>query len=183
MLLAAGLAVVLLAVLLVAVFVPSGGHKHASAAAVTRYENAILGPVKDWGSVEILGMRPSIPDLLGAKGALPASAVVAESKAWLSAFAHDRQLIAGVQPPIGLGPCRALLLQALDKYADAARAFGQAAQTPAAQRRSVIQVGIDAATAGDTLFNQASAILQQARLDAGLPISPNFHSSQRSTNP
>jgi len=175
------LAAALVAALLLAIFLPSGGRDHPSAAEVKRYEAAILAPVKDWGSVEVLGMRPSVRDLLGGKGSLPANAVLAESRAWLTAFAHDRELIAAVRPPTGLGRCRGLMLRALDKYADAARTFGQAAQTPLAQRRPVIEAAIASATAGDDLFDQASAVLQQARLDAGLGISPDFPSPSPST--
>jgi hypothetical protein len=170
----AGIAVTLVVALLLAIFLPSGRRDHASATAIKRYEKAIIGPVKDWGSVEILGMRPSVPDLLGAKGALPPSAVITESQAWLSAFAHDRALIAAVHPPVGLGPCRGLMLRALDKYSEAARTFGRAAATPLARRRPVIEAGIASATAGDALFDRASAVLQRARHDAGLPPSTDF---------
>lgn len=181
LLVTAALVVVLVAALLLAVLVPSGGSSHPSAAAVQRYEARILAPVKDWGSVEVLGMRPSVSDLLGGKGALPAAAVVAESRAWVSAFAHDRALIAAVRPPKGLGRCRGLLLRALDKYSDAARAFGRAAATPLAQRRPLIEVAVSIATDGDTLFDQGAAVLQRARVAAGLGISPDFPSPQPST--
>ena len=168
------LAVVLGTALVLAIVVPSDGRPHPSAAAIKRYEKAILAPVKDWGSIEILGMRPTIPDLLGQKGALPPGAIITESNAWLAAFAHDRTLIAAVRPPAGLGRCRGLFLRALDKYSDAARTFGRAAATPLSQRRPVIEAGIASATAGDQLFDQASAVLQRARLAAGLQLSPDF---------
>jgi hypothetical protein len=168
------LVVALVAGLVLAIVLPSGGRPHPSAAAVKRYEAAIIGPVKDWGSVEILGMRPSVRDLLGGKDTLPPAAVITESQAWLTAFAHDRELIAAVRPPTGLGPCRALLLRALDKYSEAARAFGAAAAIPLYRRRPAVEAAVGIATAGDALFDQASTVLQQARLDAGLELSPNF---------
>lgn len=177
------IAVALVTALLLVIVVPSGGRPHPSAAAIKRYEKAILGPVRDWGSVEILGMRPTIHDLLGEKGALPAQAIVVESNAWLAKFAHDRALIAAVRPPAGLGRCRGGFLRALDKYSEAARTFGRAAATPLAQRRPLIDAGIDSATAGDQLFDQASAVLQRARLDAGLQLSPDFPTPTASTQP
>jgi hypothetical protein len=176
----AEIVVVLVAALLLAIFVPSGGRDHASAAAVKRYQAAILGPVKDWGSIEILGMRPSIRDLVGGKNTLPPSAVTIESRAWLSAFAHDRALIAAVRPPVGLGRCRGLLLRSIDKYIESARAFGQAAATPRARRTPLIDAAIASAQAGDALFDQASAVLQRARLDAGLAVTPDFPNPQPS---
>lgn len=172
--LAVGLVVVLVAALLLAIFVPSHGRDHASAAAVKRYEAAIIGPVKDWGSIEVLGMRPSVRDLFGGKDTLPASAVVIESRSWQAAFAHDRELIAAVRPPTGLGRCRGLMLRALDNYIEAARGFGHAAQRPLAERRPIVDAAIKNAETGDDLFDQASAVLQQARLDAGLGISTDF---------
>jgi len=175
----AGIVVVLAAALVLAIVLPSGGRGHASAAAVQRYEKAILGPVKDWGSVEVLGMRPSVKDLLNpGNDTLPANAVATESKAWQAAFAHDRALIAAVRPPTGLGRCRALMLRALDKYVEAARGFGQAAATPLEQRRPIVVTAVTAASDGDTLFDQASAVLQRARLAAGLAASPNFPNPQ-----
>jgi hypothetical protein len=177
----AGIVVVLVVALVLAIELPSGGRSHPSAAAVQRYQNAIIKPVKDWGSVEILGMRPSVKDLLGGKDTLPPAAVITESQAWLAAFAHDRALIAAVHPPTGLGPCRGLLLRALDKYVDAARGFGRAASTPLAQRRPLIESAVTTASDGDKLFDQASAVLQHARLAAGLSVSPDFPNPQPST--
>jgi len=177
------IAVALITTLLLVIVLPSGGHSHPSAAAIKRYEKAILGPVKDWGSVEILGMRPSIRDLLGGKGALPPKAVIAESEAWLASFAHDRALISAAHPPAGLGRCRGLFLRALDMYSEAARTFGRAAATPLAQRHPLIDAGIASAKAGDQLFDQASAVLQRARLAAGLALSPDFPTPTASTQP
>ncbi|MBV9097089.1 MAG: hypothetical protein JO079_03435 [Frankiaceae bacterium] len=174
-----GIVAVLVAALVLAIVLPAGGRSHASAAAVQRYENAILGPVKDWGSIEVLGMRPSIKDLFQqGKDVLPASAVITESRAWLSAFAHDRALIAAVRPPVGLGRCRALMLRALDKYVEAARGFGQAAAKPLSERRPIVETAVTAASDGDALFDQASAVLQRARRAAGLGVSTNFPNPQ-----
>lgn len=183
MIASAGIVAALVAALVLAIVLPSGGRSHPSAKAVQRYENAILAPVKDWGSVEILGMRPSVKDLVGGGGpdTLPATAVITESRAWQAAFAHDRALIAAVRPPAGLGRCRGLFLRALDRYVEAAQGFGRAAAVPLAQRRPIVETAITAATEGDTLFDQASGVLQRARLAAGLDISPNFPNPQTST--
>jgi hypothetical protein len=48
------------------------------------------------------------------------------------------------------------------------------APLPMADRRAVITAGVDAAQHGDQLFDRASALLQKARKDAGLPPSTNF---------
>jgi hypothetical protein len=78
-------------------------------------------------------MRPAVRDLLG-ESDLPASSVVGQARAWVSSFDHDRAVIAATAAPVGLGPCRALLLQALDSYEVAARSFERAALLPMADR-------------------------------------------------
>lgn len=159
---------------------PSSGVRRTSsvapsAAQLAAYENAILPTVQDWGSVVVLGMRPAVGDLRGpSAAALPRSLVIPQAQAWAAALRADREKLRAVPVQPGLDAAARLFDRSLLRYLDAAALFGRAAALSPAAGTRYVDAGVAAATAGDRLYNQASALLQAAHRRLGQPANPNF---------
>jgi hypothetical protein len=145
-----------------------------SAQQLAAYEKAILPTVRDWGSIEVLGMRPAVADLRSGSG-VPASAVEVEARAWVSSLRLDRDKLRAVSPPPGLDEAARFFDEAMERYLEAATLFGRAAAAPAGEsRRKLIDDGTAAAAAGASTYNRASVVLQQAHRRLGQSPSPDF---------
>lgn len=155
------------------------GPSAAEVAALTAYEKAILPIVRDWGSVEMLGMRPAVADLQAGTG-VPAATVAVEAAAWRSALELDRVKLRAVKPPRSLREASGLFDAAIVRYLDAADLFRRAALSPASARGRLIAAGIAAAEAGDRVYDDASAVIQAARSRLGLTPSADFPDHPRS---
>lgn len=149
------------------------GGAQPSAAQLTGYERAILPVVQDWGSVEMLGMRPAIADLQAGTG-VPAATIEGEARAWRAALAHDRDRLRAVPAPAGLAAAAALFDRAISRYLDAAALFQQATVVTGAVRTALIDQGIAAAQDGDGQFDDASLLIQRARARLHLGVDANF---------
>jgi hypothetical protein len=154
-------------------FTGGGGGQADDAKAIEAYEAALLPLVKEWGQIEVQGMRPAIADLSTGEG-VPPETVAGEARAWRAGFEALRPKIAALDPPKSVQPAEALFDQSMQHYLDATVAFEQAADGPAEARRAGIDKGIAAAKEGARLYNEASLVLQRARRAAGLPTSPDF---------
>ncbi|MHB8450376.1 MAG: hypothetical protein ACYDAQ_08010 [Mycobacteriales bacterium] len=163
--------------LILAVSIGNGSNGRTAPPPPTRgqllaYESAITPAVRDWGSIEMLGMRPALGDLASGQG-VPPAAIVMESRAWVAALGHDRAMLRAAPDPGQLTVIAAGLDQAMVDYLRAATLFGQGAGHPAA-RSAFLQAGVSAAMAGDSAFDDSTYLLQTDRVRLGLAISPDF---------
>ena len=145
-----------------------------STAELLAYEKALLPVAKDWGSIEVLGMRPAVADLQSG-GALGGPELVAtQARAWVVALAADRDKLRALSTPVPVRAAGPLFDRAMALYLDAASSFLAAATGAAAERPARIEQGIDRARRGALLYNDASAVLQAARRAHGLPPTADF---------
>jgi hypothetical protein len=140
---------------------------------VESYQAGLQPLTQRWGKLEILGMRPAVADLQDGTG-VPAPMISAEADAWHGELRSIQTGMQRLDPPPALQPANAMFEQALQKYLDAARTFGQAAAGPPSGRDKLIQSGASMAHEGDVLYNRASMLLQKARTDAGLPTTSDY---------
>jgi hypothetical protein len=152
----------------------SASAERSSTAELLAYERALLPVAKDWGSIEVLGMRPAVADLQ-AGGALGRPDLVAtQARAWRAALQVDRDKLRALRPPAAARSVGPLLDRAMALYLDAASSFLLAATGPAAERTGHVDRGIEQARRGARLYNEASAVLQAARRARGLPPTADF---------
>jgi len=149
---------------------PSG---RTTAAEVEAYQASIAEPLRHWGKIEALGMRPAVADLRAGQG-VPPSWIAGEARAWRSGLAQVRaQLDAAVAPP-PLRRAADLLDQSVRMYLGAATLFEQAASVPRAEAPPLIRRGVDQAAQADCLFDTAAVQIQDARRAAGLDTDPGL---------
>jgi hypothetical protein len=152
----------------------SGASQKRDRRQLVAFENKLVPLVNEWGKIEVDGMRPAIADLSTGGGVVPPEGIAGEARAWQSGLVDLRAKIAALVPPPRLVPAKSLFDQAMVRYINAAKLFEQAADGPADQRKAGIQKGIDAATSGAQLYNEASLILQAERHRVGLPTTSDF---------
>jgi hypothetical protein len=141
---------------------------------VLTYEAQVLPIVKDWGSVEVLGMRPAVADLRSG-GALGAPDVVAaQARAWRGALLADRTKLREARPPRVLRQMAALLDDSMSRYLLAVDFFESATKLMGRSRLVRIDEGIARAKEGARLFDDAARVLAKVRRDLGLPPSIGF---------
>ena len=171
-----------------AAWVASGGDESAKDAELDRviaFQDKLFPLAEEWGKIEIQGMRPAIADLAASvRGEkpdpesedviVPPETVAAEAQAWQSSLAELRRKIAAVPAPRSLVKSKLLFDQAIVRYIDAAKLFEQAATGPVSERQAGIDKGIEAATDGARLYNEASILLQSARRRVGLSPTADF---------
>ena len=145
------------------------------ASEIDAYSSVLAEVADSWGAIEVLGMRPAVADLRTGEG-VPADAIVTQTRAWRSSFDDYRRDLEAMDVPHGLQEAHRLFLTALDRYHDAARLFGDAAQRASHGQSFDVETGIEAAKVGADLFDRAATELQQVRARAGLPAHPAFPS-------
>jgi len=160
-----GLAVVFLGV--------RGDESAAPAPSVQAWQAEIMPPVQHWGQIEILGMRPAISDLRAGTG-VPAITVAGEARAWQSGLRDVRSGMDAAHPPAGLLAAARLFDQALALYLQAAETIERAASGPVEARVALIDRAVSTAMQADCVYDSASAVLQQARIEAGLGTTADF---------
>jgi hypothetical protein len=138
------------------------------------YEDALTPVVKDWGSIEILGMRPAIADLRAGTEFGRPELVAVQARAWRAALELDRRKLTDLSPPTALRQTHELLLDSMDRYLAATASFLAATAADAADRERLIDEGIRRAKDGAQVYNRASALLQSSRRELGLGSSPTF---------
>ena len=146
-----------------------------SAGEVDTYTSAMAEIASEWGSIEVLGMRPAVADLQRGEG-LPPITIVTQSEAWRSSFDGLGRDLEVMEVPDGLAATHDLFVAALVRYDDAAREFGSAAGRAARGETFEVAAGIRAAKEGAELFDRAAQSLQEARVRAGLAHHPAFPS-------
>ena len=137
------------------------------------YEKAVVPLLREGGQVVELGMKAGVTDL-SKPGGVPAEAIAGESDAWIRVLNTVRDELALMTPPPALAEAHRLFGDALRRYVEAARIFGEAARGPAAGRQAVIDRGLDIAESADDVYDAASAIVQRWRRDLGLGPSADF---------
>jgi hypothetical protein len=164
----------------------SGAAQKAQRKEIVAYQAKLLPLVQEWGKIEIQGMRPAISDLSRSINGpapdpndendivVPPEAIGGEAQAWQSGLVDLRKKIKDLPTPQSLTRAKLLFDQAIVRYIDAAKLFEKAAGGPVDQRQAGIDKGIDAATDGARIYNDASVLLQQARRRVGLSASPDF---------
>lgn len=144
-----------------------------SRADVLRYQSQLLPVVRDWGSIEVEGMRPAIADLSSGQG-VPARLIAVEARAWQSALTIDQSRLMKIRPPANLRPAVVLFDASIRSYLLAAATFRRAALAVPNERAALIDAGIKAARTGTQQYDAASTLLQQARRAVGLPTTSDF---------
>lgn len=137
------------------------------------FQDKLTPIVQEWGKIEVQGMKPAISDLVSGQG-VPPEMVGGEARAWQSGLLDLQHKLQALQTPTLLADCKRGFEQALVKYIEAAKLFEKAADGPAPQRQTTVNKGIDAATAGDRIYNEASMSLQAVRHEVGLPTTPDY---------
>lgn len=153
-----------------------GGDKKPSGltrAELETYQSAIAPVMQEGGRTVELGMKPAIKDL-AEPGGVPAAAIAGESDAWIRDLTSVRTRVAAVTPPKALAEAHRLFDAALGEYLAAAALFGRAARAPAAERRALIDHGLDTAERADDTYDAASRIIQRWRRDLGLGATADF---------
>jgi hypothetical protein len=140
------------------------------------YEARTIAIVKDWGSIEVLGMQPAIRDLRPGSG-VTAEAFDTEVQAWTSALTKDKEQYDAIPVPPRLGEFRSSVDSALDAYLGVARTLGRAAAASGTRRAALINEAVKAGAAGDAIFDRGVAALQRARRELGLPPNPDYPQS------
>lgn len=178
--LALGVAALLLAYLVPAVAEQVRGREPVhvapatTAAELVAYEDALAPVVKDWGSIEILGMRPAIADLRAGTDLGRPELVAVQARAWRAALALDRRKLVELRAPGALRQTRDLLLDSMDRYLAATASFLAATAAQGVERERFIDAGIRHAKDGAQVYDRASALLQAARREVGLGPSQTF---------
>lgn len=164
-----------LAVAVVAVALATNRSEDDAAAreAVEAYQAQLVPLAQEWGRIEVQGMRPAIGDLETGDG-VPPETVAGEARAWRAGLESLRSKILALDPPESLREAERLFDRAIQRYLDAAHAFEQAADGPAAGRKAGIEAGIAEVAEGTRLYNEASLVLQAARKAVGLPPTDDF---------
>jgi hypothetical protein len=152
----------------------SASTSRGSTAELLAYERALLPVAKDWGSIEVLGMRPAVADLRTGGPLGRPDLVATQARAWLAALQADRDKLRALAAPASVRAAGPLLDRSIALYVDAASSFLAAATGPVTERVARIERGIDQARRGALLYNDASAVLQAARRAHGLPPTPDF---------
>lgn len=146
----------------------------ADAASVVAYEQRVLPVVKDWGSIEVLGMRPAVADLRAGTTMGAPDVVRAQARAWRAALLVDRDRLRAARPPASLRRMAKLLDESLALYLRAVDDFTAATTVSGAARLARIEAGIARAREGAEIYDEASAVLAAVRRDVGLPASTGF---------
>lgn len=146
------------------------------------YQGLITPHLTEGGKIVQLGMKPAMTDL-ATPGGIPAATIAGEADAWVAALTGVRQRVAAVIPPEQLREAHRLFDEALGRYLEAARLFGQAARAPAAEQRAAIDRGIAVAEIADDVYDAASRILQRLRRELGLGVTADFPDPDAPTTP
>jgi hypothetical protein len=153
---------------------PGGDRDDAGARRrIESYQAELLPLVKEWGRIEVQGMRPAIADLMSGQG-VPPETVAGEARAWRAGFEGLRQKISALDPPEALEDAERLFDRSMQRYLDATIEFEQAAEGAGPARSAGIDRGIAAARDGARLYNEASLVLQRVRQKVGLPPTDEF---------
>lgn len=147
-------------------------HPALTSVQVVTYQKAILDPLKDGGRVVEQDMKPTVNDF--AAGTVSAPDFAKRAEGWVADLARIRATVAAVPAPEALRPVAAAFDRALVRYADAARAFHDAAVPPGARRADLLKAAYGIAADADTRYDDASALLQRARQKAGLDPTSDF---------
>jgi hypothetical protein len=152
----------------------SGPGEAVSRDEVLAYQEGILGHVRQWGRIEVQGMRPAVADLQS-KGGVPAESIAGEARAWQTAFRRIRRDLRAVHAPGELAAVAAAFDRAIADYLRAAATFERAASTaPGAEQDRLVDDGLAVVRRGAARYNEASMLLQAARRAAGLPPTDDF---------
>jgi hypothetical protein len=166
--------VAVVAVVVAAVVLRAADDDGPSRAEVETYEEAILPLVREWGRIEVQGMRPAVADLQSGEG-VPAATVAGEARAWHAAFERLRSQLRAVAAPEGMEEVAHGFDRAMADYLEAAATFEQAASAADAEERSrLVDRGITVVQRGADRYDDASALLQEARRSVGLPPTDDF---------
>ncbi|MDQ1437254.1 MAG: hypothetical protein QOK43_883 [Acidimicrobiaceae bacterium] len=172
----------------------SGHHPGGDAGArraLLNYQERLVPLVQEWGKIEVQGMRPAIADLRSgpdptSDDSVPPEAIGGEARAWQAGLKSLRVKIARLPAPSALARTKALLDRAIARYIEAAVEFEKAAIGPVESRSTGIDKGIDAASDGARIYNDASVLLQRARHSVGLSDTdafPNHPAGESSVSP
>lgn len=155
---------------------PAGtsGRAADTSSAVVTYQAQVVPIVKDWGSVEVMGMRPAVADLRTGTDLGRPEIVAVQARAWRAALETDRAKLAALTPPAELRPMAALMDASMGLYLQAVQRFLDATAATGAQRGALLDQGIAAAREGADVYDRASAVLHQVRRAHGLPVTTEF---------
>lgn len=152
----------------------SGTGNDVSRDDVLTYQDGILGHVREWGRIEVQGMRPAVADLQS-EGGVPDETIAGEARAWQTAFRRIRGDLRAVDAPGELAAVAAAFDRAIADYLRAAATFERAASTaPGAERDRLVDEGVAVVRRGAARYNEASMLLQDARRTVGLPKTDDF---------
>lgn len=159
-----------------AVLLPGGSSSdgNRSTQAVVAYQARVLPIVKDWGSVEVLGMRPAVSDLRAGTALARPEVVAAQARAWRASFNTDRARLAALTPPTELRSMASLMDDSLRLYLEAVDRFLDATKATGAQRRALIDQAISTVREGASVYDRASEVLHRVRKSHGLPLTQEF---------
>jgi hypothetical protein len=171
---AALVVVVLAAAIALAALLGSGGDRGGlSRRQVLTYQEKLSPLAKEWGRIEVQGMRPAIADLRSGEG-VPAEMIAGEASAWEAGLKGLRVKIQNIQAPGSLARASVLFDQAIVRYIAAAVTFERAAQATGDERIKGIEDGVNVAIDGARIYNEASLTLQAARRKVGLGPTTDF---------
>jgi hypothetical protein len=165
--------VVLLGVLL-AVGALNRGDDKLTRHQLLSYEHRLTPIVKDGGEIVQEGLKAAITDLVQSHVTPPAS-IANEADRWAASLRQDRAKLAAVHPvPASLRAMHRKFLDALNGYAAAADALAVAGRAAAPGRSAALDRVHQAGQRADTVYDEASATLQQARKQLGLGVDPDY---------
>jgi hypothetical protein len=151
---------------------PRGSSPSSTRAALAAYQERVVPVVKDWGSIEVLGMRPAIADLRAGDELGAPEVVAAEARAWRAGLAKDRLALASAAAPHELDDVVRLLDQAMAGYVKATDLFLSSTEVAGSDRARLVEQGISAVTSGARTYDEASRRLYDVLRAHGVRPSP-----------
>ena len=168
---------VLVVVLLVVGLLDSGGNDALTRHQLLSYERSLTPIVKDAGATVQEGVKAAITDLTQ-QHVVPPASIANEADHWAAALRLDKAKLAAIRPvPAALRTMRQKFLDALDQYAAAADALAVAGRAPTATRPAALDRVYRLGEGADRVYDEASAVLQQARTKLGLGTDPDYPGS------
>jgi hypothetical protein len=160
------------AVAALATAAPPAASSSSTRDALAAYQERVVPVVKDWGSIEVLGMRPAIADLRAGDELGAPAVVAAEARAWRAGLSKDRAALASARPPAELADAARLLDRAMAGYLRATDLFLAATGAVGSSRARLVEEGIRTVSAGARTYDEASRRLHDVLRAHGVQPSP-----------
>jgi hypothetical protein len=155
-----------LAVGATAVALAGSAQRRDDRAAYLRYERALLPSLRDGGRIVQQEMKPSIREL--GDGELTQKTALERAGAWRAQFARILADVKALDPPgflVGIEPRWG---RAVDAYAQIADMFTRAVDASGTERSRLLEQVAAIGTRADSLFDDASRVMQFHRRRLGL---------------